>query len=106
MTLSNEWFPFQGPTNDRQLAVVAALRHSWKGYKNFAWGHDNLKPVSQSYSDWFGLGLTIVDAIDTLFIADMQVKLRLNSTWCTQRRINIDYYWFYCRKNMMKPNGG
>lgn len=72
---------FQGPTNERQRAVVTALKHSWAGYRNFAWGHDNLKPIAQSYSDWFGLGLTIVDAIDTLYIADMQEEYDEARRW-------------------------
>lgn len=71
----------QGPTNERQRAVVEALKHSWTGYKTFAWGHDNLKPIAQSYSDWFGLGLTIVDAIDTLYIADMQEEYDEARRW-------------------------
>lgn len=57
------------------------MKHSWAGYKNFAWGHDNLKPITQSYSDWFGLGLTIVDAIDTLYIADMQEEYDEARRW-------------------------
>lgn len=63
---------FKGPTNDRQRAVVAAAKHAWSGYKKFAWGHDNLKPISMGSNDWFGLGLTIVDSIDTLYIMNMQ----------------------------------
>lgn len=35
--------------NERQQAVVNAMRHSWTGYKTFAFGHDNLKPISQTY---------------------------------------------------------
>lgn len=63
---------FKGPTNDRQRAVVDAFRHAWRGYKEFAWGHDNLKPISMGSHDWFGLGLTIVDSLDTMFIMDLQ----------------------------------
>lgn len=63
---------FKGPTNDRQRAVVGAFKHAWTGYKEYAWGHDNLKPISMGYNDWFGLGLTIVDALDTMYIMDMQ----------------------------------
>lgn len=59
---------FYGPRNDRQTAVVAAFKHAWMGYKTFAWGHDNLRPVSKKSSDWFGLGLTIVDSLDTMYI--------------------------------------
>lgn len=61
--------------------MVAALKHSWNGYTKHAWGHDNLKPITQSYSDWFGLGLTIVDALDTLYIADMQEEFDEAKRW-------------------------
>lgn len=44
------------------------FRHAWEGYRTFAWGHDELKPVSRSFNEWFGLGLTLVDALDTLWI--------------------------------------
>ncbi|CRK91508.1 CLUMA_CG005170, isoform A [Clunio marinus] len=73
--------PLKGPTNERQRAVVAAIKHSWTGYRNFAWGHDNLKPIAQSYSDWFGLGLQIIDALDTLYIADMQEEYDEAKRW-------------------------
>lgn len=63
---------FAGPTNDRQRAIVEAFRHAWTGYKKFAWGHDNLKPISEGYSEWFGLGLTIVDSIDTIYIMGLK----------------------------------
>lgn len=66
---------FKGPTNDRQRAVVNAFKHAWSGYKEFAWGHDNLKPISMGSNDWFGLGLTIVDALDTIYIMDLQEGL-------------------------------
>lgn len=59
---------FTGPTTSRQEAVVKAFKHAWKGYKQYAWGHDNLKPISATYYDWFGLGLTIVDSLDTILI--------------------------------------
>jgi mannosyl-oligosaccharide alpha-1,2-mannosidase len=47
---------------------VAAFRHAWKGYKKYAWGHDHLKPITGTFHDWFSLGLTIVDALDTVYI--------------------------------------
>jgi mannosidase alpha-like ER degradation enhancer 2 len=27
--------------------------HAWDGYKQYAWGHDELKPLSKSYRDWY-----------------------------------------------------
>lgn len=63
---------FHGPNNERQEAVVNAFRHSWEGYKKYAWGHDNLKPMSESSYDWFGLGLTIIDSLDTMYIMGLE----------------------------------
>lgn len=79
---------FTGPTNERQLAVVAAATHAWKAYKQFAWGHDNLKPISQVPYDWFGLGLTIVDSLDTLYIMNMKEGSKKRSI-----------LWTFCRCN-------
>lgn len=47
------------------------MRHAWKAYRTYAWGYDELLPLSKSPSPWFGLGLTIVDSIDTLYIMNM-----------------------------------
>lgn len=52
--------------------MVEAFKHAWKGYKKYAWGHDHLKPVTKSYNDWFGLGLTIVDSLSTAIIMGLE----------------------------------
>jgi mannosidase alpha-like ER degradation enhancer 2 len=62
----------QQPVNRRQLAnqVKAEFLHAWQGYKKYAWGHDDLKPLSKSYHDWYAqpLLMTPVDALDTLIV--------------------------------------
>ncbi|GAB6021991.1 hypothetical protein CHUAL_006146 [Chamberlinius hualienensis] len=63
---------FDGPKNERQQQVVNAFKHAWNGYKKFAWGHDHLKPLTKTYQDWFGLGLTIIDSLDTMLIMDLK----------------------------------
>src|SRR5437764_12790577 len=42
--------------------------HAWNGYKQYAWGHDDLKPLSKTYHDWYAepLLMTPVDALDTM----------------------------------------
>ncbi|XP_030369878.1 endoplasmic reticulum mannosyl-oligosaccharide 1,2-alpha-mannosidase [Scaptodrosophila lebanonensis] len=72
---------FSGPTNERQSAVVAAFKHSWAGYKKYAWGHDNLKPISQTSHEWFGLGLTIVDSLDTMYIMGLEEEFNEARDW-------------------------
>jgi mannosidase alpha-like ER degradation enhancer 2 len=44
--------------------------HAWNGYKQYAWGHDELKPLSKSYRDWYGVSfyMTPVDALDTMIL--------------------------------------
>ena len=44
------------------------MRHAWKGYRSYAWGHDHLLPISKSRNDWMYLGLTLVDGLDTLWM--------------------------------------
>ncbi|XP_035628595.1 endoplasmic reticulum mannosyl-oligosaccharide 1,2-alpha-mannosidase isoform X2 [Oncorhynchus keta] len=66
---------------DRLEMVREAFRHAWKGYKEFAWGHDELKPVSKSYGEWFGLGLTIIDALDTMWILGLKEEFEEARKW-------------------------
>lgn len=44
--------------------------HAWNAYKKYAWGHDQLKPLSKTYRDWYGesLLMTPVDAFDTMLL--------------------------------------
>jgi len=44
------------------------MQHAWNGYKQYAWGQDDLKPVSKSGGNWLNLGATIIDALDTLWV--------------------------------------
>ncbi|MFP4471236.1 MAG: glycoside hydrolase family 47 protein [Bacteroidales bacterium] len=55
---------------DTRLAemVKEDFRQSWNAYKKFAWGHDVLKPLSQSHADWYAEPLYIspIDAYSTM----------------------------------------
>ena len=58
--------------NKKKLAaeVKAEFLHAWSGYKKYAWGHDDLKPLSKTHHDWYAepLLMTPVDALDTMII--------------------------------------
>jgi ER degradation enhancer, mannosidase alpha-like 2 len=62
--------------NTRKLAaeVKAEFLHAWNGYKKYAWGHDDLKPLSKTYHDWYGepLLMTPVDALDTMMFMGLK----------------------------------
>ncbi len=46
------------------------MLHAWKAYETYAWGHDELKPLSGTAHDWYDapLLMTPVDALDTLLL--------------------------------------
>lgn len=48
--------------------------HAWNGYKQYAWGHDELRPLSKTYYDWYGTSLymTPVDALDTMVLMGLK----------------------------------
>ncbi|XP_069333237.1 LOW QUALITY PROTEIN: endoplasmic reticulum mannosyl-oligosaccharide 1,2-alpha-mannosidase [Eulemur rufifrons] len=71
--------------NDRQKGVVDVFLHAWKGYRRFAWGRDELKPVSRSFSEWFGLGLTLIDALDTMWILGLRKEFEEARKWVSKK---------------------
>jgi ER degradation enhancer, mannosidase alpha-like 2 len=57
----------------KQLAaeVKTEFLSAWNDYKKYAWGHDDLKPLSKSYRDWYApetLLMTPVDSLDSLYL--------------------------------------
>lgn len=57
--------------NKNQLDIKEAMKHSWTNYKRYAWGYDMLKPRAKQPDQWFNLGLTIVDSVDTLIMMSL-----------------------------------
>ena len=47
--------------------VREAARHAWQGYKQYAWGADDLKPLTKTPKIWYktSMLMTPVDAFDT-----------------------------------------
>jgi len=67
--------------NERQKKVVEAFKHAWEGYRKYAWGHDELRPISKSSSEWFGLGLTIIDSLDTMLLMNLHEEFQQARDW-------------------------
>lgn len=69
----------QQPARQKLAAEVKKeFVHAWNGYKKYAWGHDDLKPLSKTYRDWHAqpLLMTPVDALDTMIIMGMNEEAR------------------------------
>ncbi|HEY3570718.1 MAG TPA: glycoside hydrolase family 47 protein [Thermoanaerobaculia bacterium] len=64
--------PPSSPTDPGSLAasVRAEFLRSWQAYEQYAWGHDELQPVSKTPRDWYGesLLMTPVDSLDSLLL--------------------------------------
>ncbi|GAA5834942.1 hypothetical protein JCM11251_002067 [Rhodosporidiobolus azoricus] len=58
--------------------VKRAFMHAWSGYSKYAYGHDELSPVSNLWSDNYnGWGATLVDSLDTLLLMNMSHEYNL-----------------------------
>ena len=62
------------------------MRHAWSNYETFAWGSNELKPMSRvghSASIFGGakMGATIVDALDTLYVMGLKDEFEKAKDW-------------------------
>jgi mannosidase alpha-like ER degradation enhancer 2 len=71
----------QQPANNPKLAaqVRTEFLHAWNGYKKYAWAHDDLKPLSKTYHDWYAepLLMTPVDALDTMILMGLKAEAKI-----------------------------
>jgi len=76
--ISSQIAPGQRVNKHRAAEVRKEFLHAWNGYKKYAWGHDDLKPLSKSYHDWYAepLLMTPVDALDTMILMGMKDEAR------------------------------
>ncbi|XP_061479701.1 mannosyl-oligosaccharide 1,2-alpha-mannosidase IA isoform X1 [Rhineura floridana] len=72
--------------------IKEMMKHAWDNYKHYAWGLNELKPISKQghSSNLFGniQGATIVDALDTLYIMEMKDEFKEAKEWVEK---NLDF---------------
>jgi ER degradation enhancer, mannosidase alpha-like 2 len=70
--VSNSFAQTAQKVDRKQMAerVKSEFMHAWNGYKQYAWGNDDLKPLSKSYKNWYPqtLLMTPVDSLDSLYL--------------------------------------
>lgn len=56
--------------------VREAFLHAWRGYERYAWGHDQLRPLSRGSRDWYpaSLVMTPLDAFDTMLLMGLRAE--------------------------------
>ncbi|KZT66155.1 glycoside hydrolase family 47 protein [Daedalea quercina L-15889] len=82
--VSRKW----GPRAD---AVRRAFVHAYTGYQEYAGQNDELKPVTDSAANNFnGWKLTLVDALDTMWIMDLQKEFYEAVTEAAELDFDLD----------------
>lgn len=62
--------------------IKDAMKKVWANYVEFAFGKDELHPISMSGSDnWGGMGVTLVDSLDTLWVMGMIDEFNHAKDW-------------------------
>jgi mannosyl-oligosaccharide alpha-1,2-mannosidase len=74
--------------------VRAEMAWAWRNYVELAFGHDQIKPVSGGAEEFFlpggpGLGLSIVEALDTLYLMGLDAELEAGVRWI-EKNLHFD----------------
>lgn len=76
------------------MYLFQMMKHAWENYVRYAWGKNELKPVSKrghSHSV-FGtqpVGASILDGLDTLYIMGMMDEFNQGREWVA-KELNVD----------------
>uniref|UniRef100_A0A8C1M1K2 alpha-1,2-Mannosidase n=1 Tax=Cyprinus carpio TaxID=7962 RepID=A0A8C1M1K2_CYPCA len=78
--------------SSRQV-IHGMMKHAWDSYRQYGWGHNELKPIAKKghSTNIFGnsqMGATIVDALDTLYIMGLHDEFKDGQEWIEQ---NLDF---------------
>ena len=57
----------------RRHFVKEAMKHAWKGYQTYAWGKDELLPLSKKgHDNWGGMGTTLIDSLRQVELSTLE----------------------------------
>ncbi|HJP74742.1 MAG TPA: glycoside hydrolase family 47 protein, partial [Pseudonocardiaceae bacterium] len=80
------------PAKQAATQIRNEFLHCWNGYKKFAWGHDQVNPVSGTSNEFFvdghPIGLSMIEALDTLYVMELDDELSASVKWIDQ---NVDF---------------
>eukprot|EP00271_Cylindrocystis_brebissonii_P003675 TRINITY_DN1490_c0_g1_i1.p1 TRINITY_DN1490_c0_g1~~TRINITY_DN1490_c0_g1_i1.p1 ORF type:complete len:664 (-),score=202.07 TRINITY_DN1490_c0_g1_i1:463-2454(-) len=81
--------PEQAEAERRREAIRWGMIHAWGAYEQYAWGFDELQPQSKLGVNKFGgLGASIVDSLDTLYIMGLKDQFEKAKQWVLE---NMDF---------------
>ncbi|KAM4796953.1 LOW QUALITY PROTEIN: mannosyl-oligosaccharide 1,2-alpha-mannosidase IC [Rhinophrynus dorsalis] len=93
--MGNKPEPKDYETCEKRKKVKEMMKFAWNSYKQYAWGENELRPLTKDghFGSLFGglKGATIVDALDTLFIMDLKEEFDDAQKWIeTNLDLNVN----------------
>nr|CAD7201663.1 unnamed protein product [Timema douglasi] len=93
LRVAREW-PSDNITMARRSRVQKMMKHAWGSYVRYAWGKNELRPISKrghsaSIFGSMSLGATIVDGLDTLYIMGMEEEYKQGRDWI-EENLHVD----------------
>ncbi|XP_067639758.1 mannosyl-oligosaccharide alpha-1,2-mannosidase IA [Eurosta solidaginis] len=84
----------KGNDEGKRDYVKKMMLHAWENYKLYAWGKNELRPLSQrphsgSIFGTYDLGATIVDGLDTLYLMGLNKEYQEGRDWI-ERKFSLD----------------
>ncbi|XP_008789604.1 mannosyl-oligosaccharide 1,2-alpha-mannosidase MNS1-like [Phoenix dactylifera] len=91
--ISKDFVDIDPINKERREKVKEAMLHAWNSYEKYAWGQDELQPQSKNGVNSFGgLGATLVDSLDTLYIMGLKDEFQRAREWVANSLdFNKDY---------------
>uniref|UniRef100_A0A667ZGQ7 alpha-1,2-Mannosidase n=1 Tax=Myripristis murdjan TaxID=586833 RepID=A0A667ZGQ7_9TELE len=85
--------PPEPDVKEKRDKIREMMKHAWDSYRQYGWGHNELKPLAKKghSTNIFGnsqMGATIVDALDTLYIMGLHEEFKDGQEWIEQ---NLDF---------------
>ncbi|XP_075552808.1 mannosyl-oligosaccharide 1,2-alpha-mannosidase IA-like isoform X1 [Dermacentor variabilis] len=79
----------EAENRERRQKVREMMKHAWDNYERYAWGENELRPVSKKghSAGIFGktaMGATIVDGMDTLYLMGMAEEFQRARNWVAE----------------------
>jgi mannosyl-oligosaccharide alpha-1,2-mannosidase len=79
------------------------MKHAWDNYVRYAWGKNELRPISKrghsaSIFGSMSLGATIVDGLDTLYIMGLEKEFKQGRDWIAENfdiNLAVSYFIIY-----------
>uniref|UniRef100_A0A8C3BFW0 alpha-1,2-Mannosidase n=2 Tax=Neognathae TaxID=8825 RepID=A0A8C3BFW0_CAIMO len=89
----NSGEPADPDIREKRNKIKEMMKHAWDNYRQYGWGHNELKPIARKghSTNIFGnsqMGATIVDALDTLYIMGLHDEFREGQEWIDK---NLDF---------------